>query len=103
MLPARAAVFILMSVLAVPTASAQTLTGTVAGQITDGQGAVLPGATVTLIGSAGARTQPTDSKGAYRFPLWPRAPTPCEPNCGGSDRNNRAESSSTRAARSTSA
>ena len=47
--------------------SAQTLTGTVAGKVTDEQGGVLPGVTVTLTGKTGSQTQVTDAKGEYRF------------------------------------
>ena len=46
---------------------AQTLTGTVAGKITDEQGGVLPGVTVTLTGRTGSQTQVTDARGEYRF------------------------------------
>ena len=48
-------------------ASAQTLTGTITGKVTDQQGGVLPGVTVTLMGSQGAQTQVSDAKGEYRF------------------------------------
>jgi len=48
-------------------ASAQSLTGSVAGKITDQQGAVLPGVTVTLTGKMGTKTQQTDASGEYRF------------------------------------
>jgi hypothetical protein len=48
-------------------ASAQALTGTVAGKVTDEQGGVLPGVTVTLTGSTGSQTQVTDARGEYRF------------------------------------
>ena len=54
-------------VLAVP-AMAQTLTGSVAGIITDEQGGVLPGVTVSLTGRTGTRTVVTDASGIYRFP-----------------------------------
>ncbi len=47
--------------------SAQTLTGTVTGKVTDEQGGVLPGVTVTLTGKTGSQTQVTDAKGEYRF------------------------------------
>ncbi len=49
------------------TAGAQTLTGTVAGKVTDEQGGVLPGVTVTLTGKTGAKTMVTDAKGEFRF------------------------------------
>ncbi len=48
-------------------AGAQTLTGTILGKVTDEQGGVLPGATVTLTGSQGSQTQVTDAKGEFRF------------------------------------
>src|SRR5665647_1616764 len=49
------------------TAGAQTLTGTIAGKVTDEQGGVLPGVAVTLTGKMGAKTQVTDAKGEFRF------------------------------------
>ncbi len=48
-------------------AGAQTLTGTITGKITDEQGGVLPGVTVTLTGKQGSQTQTTDARGEYRF------------------------------------
>lgn len=48
-------------------ASAQTLTGTIEGRVTDEQGGVLPGVTVTLIGRQGTQTTVTDDRGDYRF------------------------------------
>ena len=51
----------------VPTASAQSLVGSVEGRIMDQQGAVLPGVTVTLTGKTGSQTQQTDAQGDYRF------------------------------------
>src|SRR5919109_2857114 len=51
---------------------AQT-TGRIFGQITDPQGAVLPGATVTVTSPAlqGSQTQTTDGEGRFRFPSLP--------------------------------
>jgi outer membrane receptor for Fe3+-dicitrate len=51
---------------------AQT-TGRLFGQLVDGQGAVLPGATVTVTGPAllGAQSQTTDTEGRFRFPSLP--------------------------------
>jgi hypothetical protein len=46
---------------------AQTLTGTVSGTITDPQGGVLPGVSVTLTGRTGSQTQVTDAEGNFRF------------------------------------
>ena len=54
--------------LSAPVAWAQT-TGRIMGSLKDAQGAVLPGATVTLTGPAlqGAQAQVTDQDGAFRF------------------------------------
>ena len=46
---------------------AQTQTGTVEGKVLDEQGAVLPGATLTLTGPTGSQTTVSDSLGVYRF------------------------------------
>ena len=51
----------------VPLAAAQTQTGTVEGKVTDQQGAVLPGVTVTLTGPRGSQTTVTDAAGVFRF------------------------------------
>jgi hypothetical protein len=52
----------------VPTlATAQTLTGTITGVVTDAQDAVLPGVTVTLTGRTGSMTQVSDENGVFRF------------------------------------
>ena len=48
-------------------ASAQSLTGTIDGRVTDEQGGVLPGVTVTLTGPQGSQTTVTDDRGEYRF------------------------------------
>lgn len=48
-------------------ASAQTLSGTISGQVTDSQGAVLPGVTVVLTGRTGSIEQVSDETGTYRF------------------------------------
>src|SRR5690349_3599504 len=65
---ARAILFCLVVCAAsVPMAVAQTQTGTVEGKVTDQQGAVLPGVTVTLTGPRGAQTTVTDADGAFRF------------------------------------
>ncbi len=48
-------------------AGAQSLVGTISGTVTDQQGALLPGVTVTLTGKTGAQTQVTDASGEYRF------------------------------------
>jgi hypothetical protein len=48
-------------------ASAQNLTGTIAGKVVDAQGGMMPGATVTLTGGTGTVTQTTDAQGTFRF------------------------------------
>jgi hypothetical protein len=63
-------VFILALLVAfsvIGSVGAQTLTGTIQGKVTDQQGGVLPGVTVTLTGRTGSQTQVTDAQGAYRF------------------------------------
>ena len=65
-------IFVLASLallLGTPLAQAQT-TGSITGMVSDGSGAVLPGATVTLSGErliGGPQTQVSDTSGAYRF------------------------------------
>jgi len=56
--------------VAPPTALAQRTTGDIRGVVTDESGAVLPGVTVTLRGSAvqGTPTAVTNESGVYRFP-----------------------------------
>ena len=49
------------------TVHAQTQTGTVEGKVLDEQGAVLPGATLTLTGARGSQTTVSDAEGTYRF------------------------------------
>jgi hypothetical protein len=56
--------------LAVAGASAQVQNGSIAGAVSDGSGAVLPGVNVTLSGErliGGPQTVVTDGSGAYRF------------------------------------
>jgi len=52
----------------VATVDAQTLIGSVTGTVTDAQGGVLPGVTVSLTGPTGTRAAVTDDQGVYRFP-----------------------------------
>src|SRR5688572_32918652 len=54
-------------------AAAQAGTGTLAGTIADDQGAVLPGALVTVTENAtgAARTATTDREGVFRVPALP--------------------------------
>jgi hypothetical protein len=57
-------------------AGAQTETGRLSGTVVDEQGAVLPGATVTLenVGSGATRETVSDENGIYRFSNLPPAP-----------------------------
>jgi Carboxypeptidase regulatory-like domain/TonB dependent receptor/TonB-dependent Receptor Plug Domain len=50
-------------------ASAQETTGTLVGRVEDGQGLIVPGVTVTAIGSQGDRVTITDDRGAFTFPF----------------------------------
>src|SRR5688572_12266497 len=59
------AVALLLLVMA--TATAQTLTGTIQGRVTDAQGGALPGVVVTLVSARGESTQTTDAQGDFRF------------------------------------
>lgn len=55
------------ALLLAASASAQVLTGTIAGKVTDAQGGALPGVLVTLVSRTGSATQTTDSQGDFRF------------------------------------
>src|SRR5580658_1040415 len=65
------AVFVLglLAAMGAEVAGAQVLYGSLSGNVTDQSGAVLPGATVTVVGvqSGDKNTQTTDSAGIYRF------------------------------------
>src|SRR5271169_6058629 len=63
-------VFLAMALLLIPTAHAQQSTlGGITGTVTDSSGAVISGATVTLLGDQTKlnRTQTTSSSGSYTF------------------------------------
>jgi hypothetical protein len=70
----RAALGLLASVLLASAAFAQVQTGSILVRSVDEQGAVVPGATITISSPvlvAGTQTGVTDSAGAYRFPSLP--------------------------------
>jgi hypothetical protein len=58
---------LLIAALAAGPVLAQSLVGSVEGTVTDEQGGVLPGVTVTLSGKMGAKTAVTGVDGTYRF------------------------------------
>jgi hypothetical protein len=59
-----AVLFVLLAALPL---AAQTLTGSISGVVKDEQAAILPGATVTLVGPQQTMTQVSDAEGRYRF------------------------------------
>ena len=63
------AVFLAMAFLLIPNAYSQTTLGGITGTVTDSSGAVISGATVTLVGDETKlnRTQTTSSTGSYSF------------------------------------
>jgi hypothetical protein len=61
------AVILLALTGSVSVAMAQSQTGTITGQVTDEQGAVLPGVTVTVTGRQGSQNTVSDERGVYRF------------------------------------
>ncbi len=65
--------FVLSLTLFAATASAQIGQGTLTGVVTDPQGQVLPGVTVTATSTAliGTRTAVTETDGRFRFPALP--------------------------------
>jgi hypothetical protein len=69
----RSFVRMLVVLAAALPALAQTTTGTIIGNVTDGSGAVLPGVTVTIRGTniVGTPTTVTNEKGLYRFAALP--------------------------------
>ena len=55
------------ALLLAASASAQGLSGTITGRVSDAQGGALPGVLVTLVGRQGETTQTTDGQGDFRF------------------------------------
>jgi Carboxypeptidase regulatory-like domain len=64
---ARLFAIVLAALLLATGVYAQTSVGTIEGTVKDEQGAILPGATVTLTGPRGALTTATDEKGQFRY------------------------------------
>lgn len=62
-----AGVALIAALALAPAAFAQVARGNLYGKVTDEQGAVLPGATVTLTGALGTRTAASDATGGYRI------------------------------------
>ena len=48
---------------------AQETTGTMTGQVVDAQGLAIPGVTVTITGTQGAKTVTTDGEGRFDVPF----------------------------------
>jgi hypothetical protein len=63
----RLAIVALLLVVAALPAAAQSLTGTITGEVKDEQGGLLPGVNLTLTGKTGTRNATSDAQGAYRF------------------------------------
>src|SRR4051812_18825651 len=55
--------------LAVPVGAQETTTGSIGGVVTDQQGGVLPGVTVTVTAAQGAQTFVTDEQGRFFAPF----------------------------------
>ena len=74
--------------LALPLAAAAQDNGLIRGAVTDDSGAIVPGATVTLLGEAiigGTRTTVTNESGVFRFPALPPGDYAVEVALGGFD------------------
>jgi hypothetical protein len=64
----RAPTLAILSLLLFATSAlAQMQTGNLYGEITDNQGAALPGVTVTVVGGPAPQVQITDAEGRFRF------------------------------------
>src|SRR5215204_6004814 len=67
---ARISAFLVALALAVTgIAAAQETTGSLGGQVVDAQGLAVPGASVTVTGPQGARTNVTDAEGRWVAPF----------------------------------
>ena len=67
------ALFVSITFVLIPLASAQTITGTISGDITDYSGAVVAGAAVTVenLGTSEKRTAMTTASGSFLVPDLP--------------------------------
>ena len=65
---------VLFLALMATAARAQSTTGTISGRIVDAQGLAIPGATVTVTGSQGAKTTVTDTEGRFNLPFLTPGP-----------------------------
>ena|SRR5688500_934077 len=65
-----ATLMVVVVLLALSTANAQTITGSISGAVTDANGGMIPNATVTLTSekTGQARGSTTDSEGRFNFP-----------------------------------
>ena len=63
----RAGIALIAALALAPAALAQVARGNIYGKVSDEQGAVLPGATVTLTGAFGTRTTSSDVSGGFRI------------------------------------
>ena len=61
--------FVLLMLLASASLFAQETTGTIQGRVVDAQGLAVPGATVTVTGTQGAKTAVTDADGRFNIPF----------------------------------
>jgi hypothetical protein len=61
----KAAIMLAVLLVGALPALAQETTGTIKGKIVDAQGLAVPGATVTITGTQGAKNTVTDSEGRY--------------------------------------
>jgi outer membrane receptor protein involved in Fe transport len=60
---------LVLAALAAPAAAQETTTGSIGGQVTDQQGGVLPGATVTVTAAQGTQEFVTDAQGRFFAPF----------------------------------
>jgi hypothetical protein len=65
----KAAVLLAFLLVSAHPAMAQETTGTIKGRIVDAQGLAVPGATITVTGTQGAKTTVTDGEGRFTIPF----------------------------------